>query len=181
MNEQYVQLKLFDNTSIIEKWIASSIPLLKKMNIELLFDDFDDKGTGSICIVERATKDEEVTRYRIRINHNSSPEIQFTALVHELAHLVLGHLGPNETLDIHRFPKVTHTQQELEAEMVAGLVCGSFGVKSDTLRYLKKCSTEDMTVDDTDFVRVIRASTQLEIMLAPLKKKAPSSKDLVTD
>ena len=81
----------------------------------------------------------------VRFNPNHAPSVQFQTLVHEYAHVLLGHLGPidsdtpeqkwdPETRKRTRLPREI---QELEAESVAHIVCMSFGVYGNSAEYLR--------------------------------------------
>jgi hypothetical protein len=117
--------------------IASFAEPLRKKNIDWCWVDAGDQRAGSIRVTKRAMDDKEATEYRIHINQNHSPATQFTTVAHELAHLFLGHLGPDKKLNIPERPRPDHRQEELEAESVAYLVCARNGVESASETYLK--------------------------------------------
>ena len=105
------------------------------------------------------------TRYRIHVNRNHVPPVQFATLAHELAHLFLGHLGPDEQLNVPQRPDMDMAQRELEAESVAYLVCERNGVASKSSTYLANYVTQHTTVDKIDIYQVMRAAGQVEILL----------------
>src|SRR6266481_1344945 len=111
------QLKSF-RTKIISK------------NIEWYEVDEGDQKAGSIRVIRRAPTEKEATYYRMHINRNHDPAVQFTTLTHELGHLFLGHLGPDKKLNVPERPRLDHDQKEFEAESVAYLVCERNGVHS---------------------------------------------------
>ena len=62
------------------------------------------------------------------LNSRHSPESRYATLVHELAHLYLGHLG---TPSHHWWPdraRLVPEVKEFEAESVSYLVCGRAGI-----------------------------------------------------
>lgn len=103
--------------------IQSFIPLVSKKNIEWVWIDAGDQKAGSIRVIKRATDAKESTLYRMQVDRNHAPAIQFVTLAHELGHLFLGHLGPDKDLNIPARASMNHTQIELEAESVAYIVC----------------------------------------------------------
>ena len=150
---------------IDEKRLASFPPLMTKKNIEWYWVDAGDQKAGSICAMKRAIKKNEVTQYRMHINRNHPPAVQFTTLAHELGHLFLGHLGTDKTLNVPQRPQMNHTKQELEAEAVAYLVCARNGVKSKSETYLADYVSQNTTIDEIDLYQIMRAAGQVETLL----------------
>lgn len=139
-------------------------PLLKK-KIDWIWVDAGDQRAGSIRVVLRATNDKDSTQYRMHVNRNHAPPVQFTTVAHELAHLFLGHLGPDKKLNVPERPSMEHGQRELEAESVAYLVCARNGVTSASETYLKDYVEANTTVDNIDVYQVMRAAGQVEALL----------------
>ena len=141
--------------------------------------DAGDQKAGSIRVVRRAATSKETTLYRMHINGNHGPNVQFTTLAHELGHLFLGHLGPDKNHNIPERPRVNHSQRELEAESVAYLVCARNGVTSKSETYLSNYVETNTTVDDIDLYQIMRAAGQVETLLgltAHTKFAKPTSK-----
>lgn len=68
----------FFATSTVDKAkLASFAPLIGKKNIEWLWVDAGDRKAGSIRVVARAANDEETTHYRMHVNRNHAPAVQF--------------------------------------------------------------------------------------------------------
>ncbi|MFC1533647.1 ImmA/IrrE family metallo-endopeptidase [Thermodesulfobacteriota bacterium] len=155
----------FAHGPINEKRITSLIPLMRKKQIEWCWVDAGDKKAGSIKVIKRATKEKEVTYYRMFINRNHSPAVQFATLAHELGHMFLGHLGTDKTLNVPKRPMLEYTQRELEAESVAYMVCARNGVTSKSETYLADYVTQNTTVDEIDIYQVMRAAGQVETLL----------------
>lgn len=126
----------FSHGAIDEARLKSFAVTIVKKNIEWYPVDVGDQKAGSIRVVRRASTEKEATLYRIQINQNHVPAVQFTTLTHELGHLCLGHLGPDKKLNVPERPRLDRTQQELEAESVAYLVCERNGVSSKSKTYL---------------------------------------------
>lgn len=98
--------------------------------------------------------------------HQSQPwrPVKFATLAHELGHLALGHLGPDKKLSIPERPALSHSQQELEAESVAYIVCERNRVQSKSQTYLSNFVSVSTTVKDLDVYQVMRAAGQVETM-----------------
>lgn len=150
--------------SIDDSALQAFRPLLKKKNIELGWVDAGDRNAGLISVVRRAANEKEATQYRIHINRNHDSAVKFTTLAHELAHLALGHLGPDKKLSVPERPRLSHAQQELEAESVAYIVCERNGVQSKSQTYLSNFVGATTTVNDLDVYQVMRAAGQVETM-----------------
>lgn len=140
-------------------------PQLKRKHIDLGWVDEGDYKAGWICVTRRATNDKEFTQYGIKINRNHEAPVKFVTLTHELAHLALGHLGPDKKLNVPERPCLNHAQQELEAESVAYIVCERNGIQSKSQTYLSNFVNENTTVDDLDVYQVMRAAGLVESML----------------
>jgi len=145
--------------------IQSFIPLVNKKNVEWAWIDAGDQKAGSIRVIKRATEEKESTLYRMQVNRNHAPAIQFTTLAHELGHLFLGHLGPDKDLNIPARASMNHTQVELEAESVAYVVCARNRVHSKSETYLANYVRDNPSVDDIDIYQVMRATGQVEALL----------------
>ena len=148
-----------------ERRLASFVPLMGKKNIELRWIDAGDQRAGSIRVLMRANKEGVATVYRMLINQNHAPAVQFATLAHELGHLFLGHLGSDKALNVPQRPARSHAQRELEAESVAFLICARNGVKSKSETYLTNYVTENTEVDHVDLYQVMRAAGQVETLL----------------
>lgn len=155
----------FAHGAIDEKQLASFKQLVTKKHIEWCWIDAGDQTAGSICVIERPAKAKDPSHYSMNINKNHNTAVQFTTLAHELAHLFLGHLGPDKVLNVPERPSMDHAQEELEAESVAFLVCARNGVASKSETYLKDYVTRNTTIDDIDLYQIMRASGQVEALL----------------
>lgn len=151
--------------SIDERQIGLFVRLMRKKGIEWCLIDAGDQKAGSIRLVRRAANCTETALYRININRNHVLNVQFATLAHELGHLFLGHLGPDKALNVPERPRPKHSQQELEAESVAFLVCSRNGVTSKSETYLKNYVEKNTTVEEIDLYQVMRAAGQVETLL----------------
>lgn len=139
--------------------------LIAKKNIEWNKVDAGDRKAGSIELLKRPEKAGEASNYRMNINKNHEPNVQFATLTHELAHLCLGHLGRDSYLSIPDRPTQTHQQQELEAESTAYIVCARNGVASKSESYLENYVAQDTTTEQLDLYQIMRSAGQVESLL----------------
>jgi len=127
--------------------------------------DAGDGKAGSIRCVFRADKSDQASAYEMRINEKHEPAVKFSTVIHELAHLCLGHLGKDGNLKIPARPNLSHAQVELEAESVAYIVCQRNGIKPKSESYLSKYVCQDTTTDSLDLYQIMRAAGQTETLL----------------
>ncbi len=146
----------FAQGSIDQKRIFSFVELMHRKYIECLLVDAGDGRAGSIRVVERTAGPKEKTLYRMLLNRNHAPAIQFATLAHELGHLFLGHLGPDPALKVPARASMDHAQMELEAESVSFLVCARNGIISKSEAYLTNYVKENTTVDHIDVYQVMQ-------------------------
>jgi hypothetical protein len=138
---------------------------VRKSGIQWVELDAGDNKAGSIAVVTRSSDRKEVGHYRMKVNRNQDPNVQFSTLAHELGHLFLGHLGPDKYLNIPQRGGLSHAQEELEAESLAYIVCARNGVHSKSETYLANFVQEHTTVDDVDIYQILRAANQIETLL----------------
>ena len=127
--------------------------------------DKGDKMAGLIRAVKRAVQKGDRPSYEIKINKNHKPSVRFNTLVHELAHLYLGHLGKDISLKTPDRLNLNLLQRELEAESLAYLVCSRNGVKPRSHTYLAGYVENNLTIDDIDVYQIMRAAGQVENLL----------------
>lgn len=129
-----------------------------------------DEGDGSAGRIKVLFRSQEVCRYRLVLNKNHSPALQFATLIHELGHLFLGHLGPDKKLRIAERPVRSEAQRELEAESVSYLVCKRQGIETNSEAYLNKYVGSHTTLESLDVYRVMWASGHVESLLGIAEK-----------
>jgi len=86
--------------------------------------------------VQQFRKQSVPVRYSLELNQGASPEENFAALAHELAHLYCGHLGSPDPRWWPSRPELSHQIEEIEAESVAYLVTSRFGIRNLSESYL---------------------------------------------
>jgi hypothetical protein len=151
---------VFDEGRLLE---FESLPYKKQ--IRWINLDAGEGKAGSIRCVSRAAKSDQSSVYEMRINEKHEPAVKFSTVMHELAHLCLGHLGKDGNLKIPARPNLSHAQVELEAESVAYIVCQRNGIKPKSESYLSKYVGKETTTDSLDLYQIMRAAGQAETLL----------------
>ena len=151
--------------SIGEDRLRSFESLLRKKRISLCWVDAGDRNAGLIRVVQRPIDEKQATQYRVHVNRNHDPAVQFTTLAHELGHLYVGHLGPDSKLKIPGRRQLSDEQKEIEAESVAFIVCQRNGINPKSQTYLSSFVDPDTAIDDVDVYQVMRAAGQVETTL----------------
>lgn len=170
----------FAATGVIDRLALVRFGLLTaKKNIAWNEVDAGDRKAGSIELIARPTQAGDSSSYRMNINKNHEPNVQFATLTHELAHLFLGHLGRDSYLSIPGRPPQTLQQRELEAESTAYIVCARNGVDNQSKSYLSNYVKQDTTTEQLDMYQIMRAAGQVETLLqlaAHIKVDRPKKK-----
>lgn len=120
---------------------------------------------GSMSLQYRPVDRDQFSSYLMQVNDNHDPNVQFATLVHELAHLYLGHLGKDPKLGIPERIGLPLASRELEAESVSFMVCKRNGVDSRADGYLSDYVGRNTTTDHIDLYQVMRAAGQVETLL----------------
>lgn len=154
----------FARGAITTEQIPAFIKDMGRRQIACDYFDGGDGKAGSIRVLKTSTP-KEGGCYGMQLNRNHSVPVQFVTIAHELAHLFLGHLGPDKKLNIPERPRPAHAQEELEAESVAYLVCARNGVESKSESYLTDFVKANTTIETLDLYQVMRAAGQIETLL----------------
>lgn len=113
----------------------------------------------------RAIKDKETGKIRVEIDQDSAPAHAALTLLHEAAHIQLGHLDQDpETRALHRGTR------EVEAESVAYIVAGTLGMdtSANSVGYIAGWSETDETdLIKTTAQRVLTTAHTIAEALAP--------------
>ena len=150
----------------IDEQKMESFPLfLARKNIDWHWIDAGDRKAGSVSVVYRALHGKETSRYRLEINKNHTPAVQFTTLAHELGHLYLGHLGADSRLKIPERPRPNLALCEVEAESVAYIVCKRNGVEPKSQTYLSDFLNRRATFEGIAVYQIMRAAGRIEALL----------------
>ena len=151
--------------SIAAGHIGCFIHLMGLKSIVCDLVDAGDGAAGRIRLVHRSVEPKDKSAYKMLVNRNHQPAVQFATIAHELGHLFLGHLGPDKHLNIPTRASLNLDQMEVEAESVAYVVCARHQVKPNSDKYLSNYVKATTTVDALDVYQVMRAAGQVETVL----------------
>lgn len=112
---------------------------------------------------------------QIFLKENSSNKDNFATLIHELAHIFLGHLGrvelrndkSNKVLYINNKSKIKRNTAELEAETISYLVCNKLKLDAKSPRYIALYITKDETFNDIDYTNIIKCADKISKLFLP--------------
>jgi hypothetical protein len=159
---------------ITERKIQDLIRLLAKQGIHIKLLEYGDAHAGHIekpelehyiTIGAQSKQAKEKPDYQIRLNKNHNPNVQFATLVHELAHLFLGHLGSDKFLTVSDRHHIEHVTRELEAESVCYIVCYRNGVKPNSEAYLSEFVNDTTSIKTMDSYALLKSAGQIETLL----------------
>jgi hypothetical protein len=146
------------------------------LNVMTTLVDAGDGSAGSIRVTEQSTN-KKPGQYRMHVNRNHPPPVQFGTFIHEMAHLCLGHLGPDRKQQIPDRRGVCSVQRELEAESVSYLVSKRRGIKPNSLPYLSQFFRDDAPAKRPDSYEVMRVTGRLERLFNPFSGGGPKKRE----
>lgn len=135
----------------IGKWLPRLIEILKGLGIYYGEKDFGTRQGGQAEYLDKAIKYtfsenkkkiEVRTHLAIIVNKNSEEEQKATTILHELGHILCGHLPidkGNQRLKVPDRSKenLCLEQEEFEAEKVCELICKTLGLEYKNNEYLR--------------------------------------------
>jgi len=158
--------------SMTGRTIHRFIDLLSKQGINTQLIHYGDGYAGNIRRPEHDIKvnyhsmdKKEKPNYLIRLNKNHDANVQFATLVHELAHLYLGHLGADKFLKTADRRELSHQEKELEAESVCYIVCHRSHVQPNSEVYLSKFIYDDFRVENMNVDAILKGAGKVETVL----------------
>jgi hypothetical protein len=143
------------------------------LNIKLHNKPLDFRHGGSIFRTTKASSPE------IEINLKHTPVVNFATVVHELAHLFLGHVG---SLANEKYPErddqvmTSNALQEMEAESVSYLVLSRLSLQNKSAEYLAFYDAHPSDLKRVSMDLVLKTATKIEDMALAVYKapKNPS-------
>lgn len=154
--------ELLEQTFSTEGVISTDIYLrflknCKDKNINIIDFDFQSTKGGDLTIFD------ENSNPRIRLNKSFTITQKFATLIHELAHLFLGHLSekPKEWKNRQSLPA---NLKELEAESVSYIVCSKFNIQTRADIYLFFYACEDSDYSRISIEQIMKVAGKIEKM-----------------
>lgn len=154
----------FTATGVIDpSWIDECMLRLDRKRIHCTYVDHGIGSAGAIGVTSETGPKGEL-HYRLLLNAKHVSTVQFATLAHELGHLFLGHLAPDKHLGIIHHVRREHIE-EIEAELVAHVVCRRHDVKPNSDQYLSQFVDEDMPTAGIGIDRVMLAAGRVEQLI----------------
>jgi len=165
------------------KVLENAIEIANKQGIKIIFKEQSYFKGGHITTLFSG-------KLEIVLNVNSTTEERFSVLIHELAHLFLGHTGHKE-LSISNsdkkikllIRKLTRSAEELEAETVSFLLCNKLGLETRAAEYIAAYIKSENDLINFSYESVIKMADKIEDLFIKqtLAKKEPIQQSLFND
>ncbi len=144
------------------KVLENAIEIANKQGIKIIFKEQSYFKGGHITTLFSG-------KLEIVLNVNSTTEERFSVLIHELAHLFLGHTGHKE-LSISNSDKkikllqrkLTRSAEELEAETVSFLLCNKLGLETRAAEYIAAYIKSKNDLINFSYESVIKMADKIE-------------------
>ena len=122
--------------NMTENQFSAFICRLRSQQIDIEVLDAGDARAGWIKLIYESNKPYGKNCYRLAYNKSHPVQTRFVTVAHELAHLYLGHMGPDRGRRVSDRRRVNHGSREVEAEAAAYLVAMRNGIKPRSESYL---------------------------------------------
>jgi hypothetical protein len=117
-------------------------------------------------------------KLEILLNEDSTNELKLAVLIHEFAHLFLGHTGHAEIVKLNTDkriklldrPNLSTSCQELEAETVSFLLCKKFGLETRSAEYIAAYIKSEEDLIKFSYETVIKMADKIESLFFEKKK-----------
>lgn len=114
---------------------------------------------------------------QITINADHSAELQFSTLIHELAHLMLGHCGKFLHCECEDRREISRDVMEIEAETISWLICNRLDIKTNADSYLSNHIKNKESLQKISLQKILTTSDRIEnIIISGLCKKDKKKK-----
>jgi hypothetical protein len=145
-----------------KEMFEKALEIAKSYGIKVTFRDTSIFKGGHITTIIKG--DPEIV-----ISNNGTIEVKFSTLLHELAHLFLGHTGhpkltkANEKKEIKILQrKLSRTAEELEAETVSFLVSKRLGLETNAAEYIASYITSENDLIEFSYESVIKTADRID-------------------
>ena len=140
-------------------WIDAAVKKLHFNRIYVLAADHGDYRAGEVEMIEDYGDPTQKNEFKLVLNANHPEPVKFVTLMHELAHIYLGHCGEDEKRGIKSRQHVDKDLREVEAESVAYVISKRSGIAPKSERYL---DTYKVALDRLDIHAVLQVAGQIE-------------------
>lgn len=148
--------------TIESKTYQRAIEEAKRWGIKISFMPFDYFKGGHITNIFAGYLE-------ICLKEDASDEENFSVLIHELAHLFLGHTGHKQIQYNGRekptgllYRKMARTTEELEAETVSYLICHKLGLTTSSAEYIAGYIISEKDLLSFSYEIVIKTADRIE-------------------
>ena len=150
------------NGKIEKRVFEKAIDEAKKWGIKVSFRPLSYFNAGYVTTIVKGYLE-------ICLKEGMSNEENFAVLIHELAHLFLGHTGHHQLhYDGNKKPtklvprKLSTTAEELEAETISYLICHKLGLESCSAEYIAGYIKSDKDLLEFSYETVIKTADKIE-------------------
>ena len=140
-------------------WIDNAVVKLRSNRIYTEAVDQGDYRAGHVRMTENYGDPTQKNKFELVINANHPEPIKFVTLMHELAHIYLGHCGEDMKRGIKARTFVDRDLREVEAESVAYVIAKRSGITPKSERYLDSYRG---ALDQLDIHSILQVSGQIE-------------------
>jgi hypothetical protein len=153
-------------------WLTRVLEAAERLGIEVRRPDLSSRLAGR---AHSSGGGGESNTFVIEVNRHHRPAEQFVTFCHELAHVLLGHIGGHAK---RRWPSrvgLTRTQQELEAEGVAFIVGRRLGLLSYSAEYLAGHLSRQEDLQEISVDMIVKVAGRIEGWAVPHLKESAAS------
>ena len=158
------KLRFFSNVTgeFDDRWPPNVKHQAKKLGIRI---DCKTLSSAMSGFATRALWDEKHSM-RIVIHNELDGSSQLSVICHELAHILLGHLGSDENKKWPSRKGLPHSTMEIEAEAVAHIVTSRIGLKGSSAAYLSSYIDEnELLPESVSLHHISRVSGKIDAMI----------------
>lgn len=115
-------------------------------------------------------------KFEIVLKDAFTKEEAYATLIHEIGHILSGHLGPHAEMKIPDNSKIERRQAEMEAESISYLVCKRRGIETTSAQYLSGYAEQNVELPGFSLDMVLKVAGKIEEWgkKKPRKKAKPN-------